>query len=131
MLSRKAGGDFEKPNWKSHEPPAEMPRNIVAGRKAGWDFENPELEQPGALPRSVSVEAQNSAAQDHERRMPALDAYWADWGRGMFGGTAGAEAGRTMRQLDGGHLAINSLVNAAAPPTGERISEDRKSTRLN
>jgi hypothetical protein len=28
-----------------------------------------------------------------------------------------------MRQLDGQHVAINALVNAAAPPTSERISE--------
>ena len=42
-----------------------------------------------------------------------MDAFWADWGRGMFGGDAGAEAGRIIQKLDGSHLGINALIRAA------------------
>jgi hypothetical protein len=106
-------------HWRT----AAMTPNIMALAQAGWDFEGPAPDRPGALPESGSTGASNAAAQARTSRMPALDTYWTDWGRGMFGGAAGAEAGRIMRQFDGRHLAINSLVNAAAPPASERISE--------
>jgi hypothetical protein len=55
--------------------------------------------------------------------MPGIDAFWADWGRGIFGGDAGAEVGRTIQKLDGGHLGINALIRGGAKTTDARISE--------
>ena len=52
-----------------------------------------------------------------------MDAFWADWGRGMFGGDAGAEAGRIIQKLDGSHLGINALIRGGAKTTDAQISE--------
>jgi hypothetical protein len=97
-------------HWRT----AAMTPNIMALARAGWDFEGSVPDTEGAVPGPGSPGAEP---------MPDLDAYWADWGRGMFGGEAGAEAGRIMRNFDGGHLTINSLVNPKALPTDARISE--------
>ncbi len=71
--------------------------NISALARAGWDF-------------------------DGSEPMPAADAFWADWGRGLFGGDGGAEAGRLIQQFDGGHLAINALIQAGANTTDPSIA---------
>ena len=52
-----------------------------------------------------------------------MDAFWADWGRGMFGGDAGFAAGRTIQELDGGHLGINALIGGGARTTDAQIAE--------
>jgi hypothetical protein len=56
-------------------------------------------------------------------RPPKMDAFWADWGRGMFGGDAGAEAGRAIQKLDGSHLGINALIRGGAQTTDAQITE--------
>ena len=78
--------------------------NLAALAQAGWNFD-----------RSGTPDA--SANQK-----PAMDAFWSDWGRGQFGGEAGAEAGRLIQRFDGGHLAINSLVNGGATTTDAGIA---------
>jgi hypothetical protein len=52
-----------------------------------------------------------------------MDAFWADWGRGTFGGNAGAEAGRALQKLDGCHLGINALIRGGARTTDAQIAE--------
>ena len=54
---------------------------------------------------------------------PDMDAFWGDWGRGMFGGEVGAEVGRTIRKFDGGHLGINGLIRGGAGTTDAQISD--------
>ena len=51
-----------------------------------------------------------------------MDAFWADWGRGTFGGDAGADIGRIIQKFDGGHLAINVLVRGGARTTDAQIA---------
>ena len=51
---------------------------------------------------------------DIAERPVDMNAFWSDWGRGMFGGDAGAEAGRILRKLDGSHGKINALVKNGA-----------------
>ncbi len=58
--------------------------NIAALSQAGWEFN-------GATAK----------AED----------FWADWGRDLFGGDAGAETGRLMGRFDGGHIRINELID--------------------
>src|ERR1039458_3807614 len=111
-----------------HWQTAAMTPNIMALAQAGWDFEGPAPDRPGALPESDSTGASNAAAQARTSRMPALDTFWADWGRGTFGGTAGAEAGGIMRQTDGPHVAINAPGDAAATPrSGANHAATRRS----
>ena len=57
--------------------------NITALSQAGWEFN-------GATPQP--------------------ETFWADWGRDLFGGDAGAELGRLMGKFDGGHIRINELI---------------------
>ncbi len=71
--------------------------NISALSRGGWDF-------------------------DRADPMPAVDAFWADWGRGLFGGDAGAAAGRLMQQFDGGHSGINALIQGGAKTTDAGIA---------
>ncbi|MEI6655319.1 MAG: hypothetical protein WCP45_11160 [Verrucomicrobiota bacterium] len=66
--------------------------NISALSRGGWDF-------------------------DRADPMPTVDVFWADWGHGMFGGDAGAGAGRLIQQFDGGHLGINALIQGGAKTT--------------
>ncbi len=91
-------------HWRT----AAISPNITALAQAGWDFDT-----PGA------VNANSSAGG----RMPGMDTFWADWGRGMFGGDAGAQVGRAIQKLDGGHLAINALIRGGAGTTDAQVSE--------
>ena len=50
-----------------------------------------------------------------------MEAFWADWGRGQFGGEAGARAGLVLQKLDGGHLGINALIRGGAGTTDAAI----------
>ena len=83
-------------HWRT----AAIAPNITALARAGWDFE---------------------AAG--EGKKPGLDAFWADWGRGSFGGDAGAKAGRILQKLDGCHLGINALIRGGTSTTDAQIFE--------
>ncbi|MCX6880230.1 MAG: hypothetical protein NTW21_41465 [Verrucomicrobia bacterium] len=89
-------------HWRT----AAIAPNLTAQAQAGWDF----------------VRSGATAAAAADNRKPAMDAFWADWGSGLFGGEAGAEAGRLIQCFDGGHLAINALVNAGANTTDAGIA---------
>lgn len=85
-------------HWRT----ASISPNIAALSRAGWDF---------------------SSAASTNVPMPTMDAFWADWGRGMFGGDAGAEAGRFIQRFDGGHNGINELVNGGGGTPDTRIAQ--------
>jgi len=89
-------------HWRT----AAVAPNLTAQAQAGWGFG-----------RSGAGDA---PAADNPK--PAMDAFWADWGCGLFGGEAGAEAGRLIQRFDGGHLAINALVNGGANTTDAGIA---------
>ena len=89
-------------HWRT----AAIAPNITALAQAGWDFDRAPA-TPSAPPPAT---------------MPGMDAFWADWGRGMFGGDAGAEAGRLIQKFDGGHLAINALIHGGAETTDAHIA---------
>ena len=44
-----------------------------------------------------------------------MELFWSHWGRSMFGGESGVEAGRILQKLDGSHGQINRLVKNGAP----------------
>ena len=88
-------------HWRT----AAVAPNFTAMAQAGWDFV-----RPGAADAPAS------------NQQPAMDAFWADWGGGRFGGDAGSEAGRLIQRFDGGHLAINALVNGGARTTDASIA---------
>jgi hypothetical protein len=92
-------------HWRT----AAISPNIAALAQAAWGFH-----------AADAVSANPSAADD---QMPRMDAFWADWGRGMFGGDAGAEAGRTIQKFDGCHLGINALIRGGAGTTDAQIGE--------
>jgi hypothetical protein len=83
-------------HWRT----AAIAPNITALAQAGWDFD-------GAS----------------GGKKPDLDKFWADWGRGRFGGDAGAEAGRILKKLDGCHMEINALIRGGVGTTDAGISE--------
>jgi hypothetical protein len=87
-------------HWRT----AAVAPNLTAQAQAGWEF----------------VRAGATAPADNQK--PAMDSFWADWGRGLFGGDAGAETGRLIQRFDGGHLAINALVNGGANTTDAGIA---------
>jgi hypothetical protein len=91
-------------HWRT----AAISPNITALARAGWNFD----------PAS-GVNASSSAVG---LSMPGMDAYWSDWGRGLFGGDAGAEFGRALQKLDGGHLGINALIRGGTGTTDAQIS---------
>ncbi len=93
-------------HWRT----AAISPNIAALAQAGWDYDT-----------AGRVDANAPTAANH--RTPGMDAFWAAWGRGMFGGDAGAEVGRTMQKLDGCHLGINALISRGARTTDAQISE--------
>jgi len=78
-------------HWRT----AAISPNIMALSQAGWEFHRAGNPNAGA------------------------DAFWADWGRALFGGDAGAQAGRIMQQFDGSHLRINALIQGGAN-TGDK-----------
>jgi hypothetical protein len=82
--------------------------NIAALAEAGWDFSSVDS-------RKLSTERTNLVANDAR----ALEIFWLDWGRGMFGGEAGADAGRILQKFDGSHNAINGLYNLKT--TGDQV----------
>jgi hypothetical protein len=86
-------------HWRT----AAISPNITALAQAGWDF--------GGTDPAGGV------------RQPGMDTFWADWGRGVFGGDAGAEAGRVIQKLDGSHLRINGLIRGGAHTTEAQITE--------
>jgi hypothetical protein len=92
-------------HWRT----AAISPNITALSQAGWS-----IDPAGAVSGNPSA---------FGGRMPGMDAFWADWGRGMFGGDAGFAAGRTIQELDGGHLGINALIGGGARTTDAQIAE--------
>jgi hypothetical protein len=84
-------------HWRT----AAIAPTIAALARAGWEFDG-----VGGADKT-----------------PAIDGFWADWGRGMFGGDVGAEAGRVLQKFDGSHAAINALVHGGAQMTDVRIAE--------
>lgn len=81
-------------HWRT----AAIAPNIAALAQAGWDYNGSTISDTPS----------------------ALDAFWSDWGRDMFGSSAGGEAGRILKEFDGKHPAINSLYNSKT--TDERIA---------
>jgi len=92
-------------HWRT----AAIAPNITALAQAGWGFD--------------AAGSVNTNSPSADGKMPGIDAFWAEWGRGMFGGDAGAEAGRTMQKFDGCHLGINALIRGGAGTTDAQISE--------
>jgi hypothetical protein len=92
-------------HWRT----AAISPNITALAQAGWDFD--------------TAGAGNGNSSGVGGRMPGMDAFWADWGRDMFGGDAGAEVGRIIQKFDGGHLRINALIGGGARTTDAQIVE--------
>jgi hypothetical protein len=92
-------------HWRT----AAISPNITALAQAGWNFDT-----------AGSVNANPSAAGG---RMPGMDTFWANWGRGLFGGDVGAEAGRIIQKFDGGHLVINALIRGGAGTADAQVSE--------
>lgn len=91
-------------HWRT----AAIAPNITALAQAGWDF---------SIVDGLSADPATVAGQ-----VPGMDAYWAKWGRGTFGGEAGAEVGRTIQKFDGGHLRINALIRGGAGTADAQIS---------
>lgn len=81
--------------------------NIAALAAAGWGFEDTGSSPAGAAGGKRS----------------ATDVFWTEWGRGMFGGDAGIEAGRLIQKFDGRHGDINALVQGGARTTDARMAE--------
>jgi len=92
-------------HWRT----AAIEPNIAALVQAGWDFQRP------GKARTTGVPSGGRAFD--------MDSFWAEWGRSRFGGDAGTEAGRILQRLDGSHLRINALIDAAAQTTDAQISE--------
>jgi hypothetical protein len=86
-------------HWRT----AAISPNIAALARAGWELETPGAPAGGAMPGPAE--------------------FWVEWGRGVFGGEPGAEAGRVLGKLDGSHMAINALVRGGAATTDARIGE--------
>ncbi|MEI8375938.1 MAG: alpha-glucuronidase family glycosyl hydrolase [Planctomycetota bacterium] len=95
-------------HWRT----AAISPNITALARAGWDFD-------GAGNNNSSFDA---VAGKRPMTSKDLVAYWADWGRGMFGGDTGAEVGLLLQKFDGGHPAVNALIQEGAKTTDARIA---------
>lgn len=103
-------------HWRT----AAIAPTIAALSEAGWEFAG----VTDAAPLSSRPESRGDAAAVPNAMGAGVglaNRFWADWGRGMFGGDAGAEAGRLMQKLDGAHWAINGLYDPKT--TDERIAE--------
>ncbi len=89
-------------HWRT----ASIAPNITALSQAGWV-----VGQPGHL----DVEDAAVAAD--------MELFWENWGRGTFGGEAGARAGRVMQKLEGCHISINQLIDNGAKTTDQDIQD--------
>jgi hypothetical protein len=67
-----------------------------------------------AIAPNITALAQAGWRRDIADKPVDMDLFWSDWGRGMFGGESGAEAGRILQKLDGSHGRINRLVKNGA-----------------
>jgi hypothetical protein len=92
-------------HWRT----AAIAPNITALAQAGWDFE--------------PARDMNATPSVADGGTPGMGAFWAEWGRGMFGGDAGAQVGRTIQKFDGAHLTINTLIRGGAGTTDAQISD--------
>jgi hypothetical protein len=76
-----------------------------------------------AIAPNIAALSQAGWSMDATTNPPNMATFWADWGRGMFGGDTGAEAGRCLQKLDGSHLGINALIRGGARTTDGQIAE--------
>jgi len=97
-------------HWRT----AAMSPNMSALSQAGWTFEQPGMDTNSSILLTNADTREKPVAA-------ALDAYWADWGRGLFGGDAGAEAGRLLQRFDEAHLGINQLYKHATTEGSAKI----------
>ena len=67
-----------------------------------------------AVSPNLEALAQAGWRADLAEKPVDMNVFWSDWGRSMFGGDAGAEAGRIFRKLDGSHGRINALIKNGA-----------------
>jgi hypothetical protein len=89
-------------HWRT----ASIAPNMTALSQAGWQFENRDIQR---------TNSDSGQALD-------LDSFWQEWGRGMFGGEAGVEAGRQLQRFDGGHLQINAMIQGGWKTTDSAIA---------
>lgn len=92
-------------HWRT----AAVSPNLEALALAGWNF--------------AGAGGASAAGQALPGKSPALDGYWADWGRSLFGEPTGAEVGRIVAKLDGCHLGINALIRGGTNTTDARIAD--------
>ena len=92
-------------HWRT----AAVSPNVTALARAGWDFAGGD-NAPGSADLGESMRSE-------------LHSYWADWGRSLFGGEAGAAAGRIMMKFDGSHPGINALIAGGAQTTDAQVAE--------
>jgi hypothetical protein len=59
---------------------------------------------------SPNIAALSQAGWEFNGKTPEAGAFWADWGRDLFGGDAGADVGRLIGKFDGGHIRIFALI---------------------
>ena len=67
-----------------------------------------------AIAPNITALAQAGWRADIAEKPVDMDLCWSEWGRGMFGGEPGAEAGRILQKLDGSHWKINGLIRNGA-----------------
>ncbi|HPO14168.1 MAG TPA: hypothetical protein PLI09_12045 [Candidatus Hydrogenedentes bacterium] len=66
---------------------------------------------------SPNIMALSESGWDFNGKTPIPEDFWATWGRNLFGGDAGAEAGGLVGKFDGGHILINELVEGGSRTT--------------
>ncbi|MEI7948286.1 MAG: hypothetical protein WCJ02_16410 [bacterium] len=76
-----------------------------------------------AIAPTITALAQASWRTDIATAPVDMQRFWSDWGRGMFGGEAGAEAGRLFQKFDGCRRGIGDLINGGSHTTDAMISE--------
>ena len=76
-----------------------------------------------AISPNITALARAGWSLDFTTKPAFMDVFWAEWGRGTFGGDAGAEAGRALGKLDGSHIAINALIRGGHGTTDAQIAE--------
>lgn len=70
-----------------------------------------------AIAPNITALAQAGWRTDIADHPVDMQRFWAEWGRGMFGADAGAEAGRIFQNLDGCGPGINGLIGRGSKGT--------------
>lgn len=76
-----------------------------------------------AIAPTITALAQAGWRTDIATAPVDMQRFWSDWGRDMFGGEAGAEAGRLLQKFDGCRRGIGDLINGGSHTTDAMISE--------